>query len=279
MAFLGIDVGGHSIKAGIVSKDGVMLDKEIILTEPEKGRDVVVDNIVKAATVLLERAKNIEAIGVGIPGILDKNGYISYTPNIPLTKYDLGKELKKKLGKKKIVFGNDAHNFALAQHTFGSGKGYDTVVALTLGTGVGSGLIINGKPFVNKGAPELGHTTIKFDANESKCCGNSGCIESFIGRKSFPEGPLEIYKKALVGDKDAIKRFADYGTYLGIAISNFVNMFNPDIVILGGELSNAYNFFKKTMETEILKRSLFKTRVVKSNIKYAGTIGAAILAF
>jgi glucokinase len=272
-------VGGHSIKAGIVTKDGEMLEKEIILTEPEKGREVVVDHIIKAAKILLEKGKKIEAIGIGIPGILDKEGHIFYTPNIPLTKFDLGKALKKEFGKKKIVFGNDAHNFALAQHTFGSGKGLDTVVALTLGTGVGSGLIINGKPFVNKGAPELGHTTIKFDANESKCCGNSGCIESFIGRKSFPEGPLEIYKKALAGDKDAIKRFSDYGTYLGIAVSNFVNIFNPDIVILGGELSNAYNFFKKTMETEILKRALFRTRVVKNSMKYAGTIGAAILAF
>jgi glucokinase len=278
MAVLGIDVGGHSIKAGIVSKKGNILAKEVLLTEADKGRKTVVNNILKIITSLLKKDKTIKSIGIGIPGTINRKGYVNYTPNIPLSNFDLGKELKKTL-KKKLTFGNDADNFALAHQKLGSGKGYQNMICLTLGTGVGSGLIINGELFTNNGAPELGHTTIKYDGPESKCCGNDGCIESFIGRKTFPEGPLEIYKKAVTKDSKAIERFEDYGKHLGIAISNFINIFNPDLVILGGQLSNAYNFFKNSMEKEVKKRTLFKTKIVKSNMREPGIVGAATLAF
>lgn len=279
MTFLGIDVGGQSIRGGIINKEGKILAKEIVLTEADKGRDVVVSNILKIAKSLLKKDKNITGVGIGIPGIIDDKGYVLYTPNIPLSDYDLGKELKKEI-KKKVFFGNDAKNFALAQLYFGLAKGHNTVITLTLGTGVGSGIIIDGKLFSNKGAPELGHTTIKFDAQKSRCCGNDGCIESFIGRRSFGDcTPLELYKRAVVGNKEALKKFSDYGKYLGIAIANFVNIFNPEIIILGGQLSNAYVFFRKTMEEEVQRRSLFKTKIVKNNLREAGMIGSAILAF
>ena len=278
MTVLGIDVGGHSIKAGIVTKGGNITEKDGILIEAEKGRKVVVSDIIKVARGLIKKDKSIKAIGVGIPGIVDKKGYVTYTPNLPLSNYDLGKELKKAL-KKKVVFGNDADCFAIAKHHFGVGKGHETIVCLTLGTGVGSGLILNGKLFSNKGAPELGHTTIKYDGPSSICCGNDGCIETYIGRKSFPEGPLEAYRKALKNDPFALRRFNDFGKYLGVSISNFINIFNPDIVILGGQLSNAFEFFRKSMEEEVKKRALFKTRIVKNKMREAGVIGAAVLAF
>jgi glucokinase len=278
MVVLGIDVGGHSIKAGIVTRKGNITDKETTLTEAEKGRDIVIENIIKIGKLLLKRNKEVTAVGIGIPGIVDKKGYVTYTPNIPLSKYDLGRALRSKLHKR-IVFGNDADNFALAKHKFGAAKDNETIVCLTLGTGIGSGLIINGKLFENKGAPELGHTTIKFDGVKAKCCGNDGCIESYIGRKTFPEGPLEAYRKALAGNQDAKNRFIDFGRYLGIAISNFINIFNPDMVILGGQMSNAYEFFKRSMKKEIDKRTLFKTKVVRSQMHEPGVVGAGILAF
>ena len=233
--------------------------------------------LTKDLSSFAEKDPKIKGIGVGIPGIIDKNGYVTYTPNIPLTECDLGKELRARI-RKKFVFGNDADNFALAKFHFGAGRGHKNIIALTLGTGVGSGIIIDGKLFSNKGAPELGHTTIKFDGKKSICCGNDGCIETFIGRKSFMGSPLDVYKLAMIGDKKALKKFEEYGKLLGVAISNFVNIFNPDIVILGGQLSNAHNFFKKSMEVEVAKRTLFKTRIVKSTMREGGLIGAAILA-
>ena len=277
MAVIGIDVGGHSIKGGIVTNKGVLLEKVVTLTESEKGREAVVENIVKIGEILLHREQDITGIGVGIPGIVEKNGFVIYTPNIPLSNFNLGKVLKERL-KKKLAFGNDADNFALANHRFGAGKGFKNLVCLTLGTGVGSGLILNGKLFSNMGAPELGHTTINYNGRESKCCGNDGCIESFIGRKHFAENPLEVYKNALAGDKKSLEKFDFYGQHLGIAIANFVNIFNPDLVILGGEMSHAYPFFKNKMEEEVKKRALFKTRIVQSKLREGGTIGAAILA-
>jgi len=278
MSFIGIDVGGQSIKGGVVTIRGEVLDKEIVLSEPKKGRAIVVKNILSVIKTLLSKHKDIEAIGIGIPGIVDEKGYIKNTPNLPLSNYNLGTELRKKI-KIKIVFGNDADNFVLAKSHFGVAKGKRIIVALTLGTGVGSGIMIDGSLFSNKGAPELGHTTINFEAEKSKCCNNDGCIESYIGRKSFDEGPLKVYKKALLNDKKALSIFQNYGKYLGIAISNFVNIFNPDVIILGGQLSNAYDFFKTTMEKEVKKRSLFKTKIVRNKMLDAGMIGAAVLAF
>ncbi|MBR9699172.1 ROK family protein [Candidatus Woesearchaeota archaeon] len=279
MTFLGIDVGGQSIKAGIVTKKGELLEKEVCSTEPEKGREAVISNIEKVGRILLSKDKKIEAIGIGIPGIVSREGFVTLTPNIPLSNFDLGKELAE-VFKKKTVFGNDADNFALAQKYFGQGKKFENIITLTLGTGVGSGVILNGELFSNNGAPEFGHTTIKFDGPPSKCCGSNGCVESFLGRKSFKDGgPLDVYKKALRNDKQALKIFEQYGKYLGIALSNFVNIFSPDIVILGGQLSNAFDFFKLSMEHEMKHRSLFKTKVVKNTMREPGTVGSATLAF
>jgi predicted NBD/HSP70 family sugar kinase len=135
------------------------------------------------------------------------------------------------------------------------------------------------KPFVNNGAPELGHTTIKFDGPKANCCHNDGCIESFIGRKSFPEGPLEIYKMAMSGNQEAQKRFSDFGSYLGIAIANFTNIFNPDLVIIGGQLSNAYELFKGSMEEEMAKKVAFQNQGCKKQDERCWSCRAAILAF
>ncbi len=278
MTVLGVDIGGHTIKAGIVTKTGKIKEKVVLLTEADMGSAAVVNNILLAINQLLEKERSVTAIGVGVPGIVDEEGYIIYTPNIPLSDYNLGKELKEEFGLP-LKFGNDADNFALAKLKFGAAKGKKTVVTLTLGTGVGSGLILNGEVFSNKGAPELGHTTINYKATESDCCKNDGCIESFIGRKSFPGGPLEAYKRALQGNKAAIKRFEEYGKMLGIAIANFCNIFNPELVILGGELRNAHEFFKDAMEKEVEKRSLFKTKIIKNKMKQAGVVGAAALWF
>jgi glucokinase len=276
MAAIGIDVGGSSIKAGIVDKKGKIIKKIVLPAEAEKGRKAVVNNIIKALKILLKENKRIFSICFGVPGIIDKNGHVSYSPNLPLSNFSLGRELKSSI-KKKLFFANDADCFALAQLNFGNAKGKNTAICLTLGTGIGSGIIINKKLFTSRGAPELGHTTIKFDSS-SKCCGNNGCLESFIGRKSFSEEPLEVYKKALKGNKSAIKKFEEYGKYLGIALSNFINIFNPEIIILGGEVSNAFSLFKKSMQAEIKKRALFKnTKIVKNNIRDAGIIGAASL--
>src|SRR3989338_6408473 len=141
MAILGIDIGGQSTKAGLVSRQGKVLEKDVFPTEAERGRAFIVTNITQHMKSLATGRK-IDGIGVGIPGIVDSRGFITYTPNIPLSSVDLGKEIRKHF-KVPLFFGNDADNFALAQLRFGAAKGVKTAVTLTLGTGVGSGLIIN----------------------------------------------------------------------------------------------------------------------------------------
>ena len=276
MVVLGIDIGGHTIKAGIVNNNGKIIKKYVIETETNKGKEKVLQNINGLIDLITKNNPEIKKIGIGFPGTIDKKGNVKYSPNIPFSNINLKKELKTT---KKLFFGNDADNFALGTYTLELKQKYKNIIALTLGTGIGSGVIVEGKLFSHNGAPELGHTTIKFDSNKSKCCNNNGCLESFIGTKNLDEEPKETYKKAIKGDKIALKKFQKYGKYLGIAISNFANIFNPELIILGGEVSNAYPFFKKSMEKEIKIRALFMTKVIKSKINDKGIIGAAALCF
>jgi glucokinase len=184
---------------------------------------------------------------------------------LPLSKTDLKKKLNTR---KKVYFENDANCFALGVN---SSIKEENLLALTLGTGIGSGLIVN-KKLLSNGAPELGHTTI--DMN-----GNKKTVEEYLGRKAFPKDPLKVYDKALKGDKKAKKIFSDYGKILGVAISNFINSFNPGTIVLGGKISKSYKFFKDIMQEEIKKRALFKTKIIKNKIKDAAIIGAAKLCF
>ena len=280
---IGIDLGGTTIKSALISKAGKIIKKYETATEAEKGASKVIKNIFLS----IEKVKNgkISGIGIGSPGPMDyKNGVIANPVNLPFKNAPLKKIIQKKF-KIHVFLDNDAKCFTLAEAVFGKGKKYENVVGITLGTGFGCGLAINKKIYHGRGnATEFGHTTIKHDGVKSKS-GNDGSIEEYAAARGITSlfdgkaSPKEIYNLALKGNKKAIEAYNKMGNYLGVGLTNIAYSFDPDIIIIGGKISNAWQFFHKTMESEIKKRYFAKPcPVVKSELKDAGILGAAALA-
>ena len=287
---IGVDIGGTEIKAGLVDKKGNVIKKVVVLTEADQGKNVVIENILKAISLVLKakRFRKNPPIGVGCPGPLDhKKGIIGDSLNLPLKNVRLLDIIKKRF-KTKVALDNDANCFILGEALYGSGKGCNNLIGLTLGTGVGGGIVINKEIYRGKGnAAELGHITIKFNGMIASC-GNDGCIEEYVsGRglirlaESFGlrvEEPLDIYNLALKKNPSAIHLFKEMGIYLGIEIANLVNIFDPDKVILGGSVSGAWNFFSSSLKDEVKKRAINKSQIVRGKLgKNAGIVGAAAL--
>jgi len=281
---IGVDLGGTNIRAGLVLGNKIIKKTEV-KTEANKGKNAVVKNIVKAINNVM--AKDVKGIGIGSPGPLNyKKGIIINPKNIPFKNINLKVILEKKF-RVPIFVDNDANCFALGEALYGSGKNHDCVIGLTIGTGVGGGIVINKKIFHGRmNAGELGHTSIDF--NRIKCnCGNIGCLEEYVSARGVmrlakglkAKNPLEVYKLALNGNKKAIRVFEKMGFYFGIAVTNFVNIFDPDIIIVGGKISNSWKFFSKSMKDTVKKRCVVNKnpKIIKSKLKHAAILGSASL--
>ena len=279
---IGVDLGGTNIKTALVTQKGKIIKKYETKTEAKKGTKTVINNIVNAIETV--KVNNVAGIGIGCPGPLNyKSGTVLNPVNLPFRNVPLKNILAKKL-KLPVYLDNDANCFTLAEATFGQGKPYDAVVGLTLGTGVGSGIVINKKIYHGKGnAAEFGHSTINYDGPKSRC-GNHGCIETHIGARGIitihnhKGNPFLIYKQALEGNKKAIKTYEKMGYYLGIGLTNIIYALDPDIIVIGGKISNSWKYFSKSMNKTIKERYFSKpSKIVKSNLKEAGILGAAAL--
>ncbi len=183
---------------------------------------------------------------------------------------------------------NDANCMALGESTFGYGKNIKNLVCVTLGTGVGAGIVINNKIYTGRSnAGELGHITI--DINGYKCkCGRRGCLEEYVSARGIKrtakklginKNILEIYEMAKLGSIKAKKVYETTGTYLGIGLSTLVKLLDPDLIVIGGGISNAGDLILKPAVKEMKKRTFFRTPSVKiAKLKdNAGAIGAACL--
>jgi glucokinase len=263
MVNIGLDIGGTNIKSGIVYNNKII--KKVVI-KTGKTKQQIIQNIISSIEQL--DCKNIDFIGVGCPGPADyEKGVILKTPNIPLNGVNIKKILQKKFCKN-VKMNNDANCFALGESIRLKKM---NVIGLTLGTGVGGGIIINNKIYSGKGnAGELGHCTINFKAKKSRC-GNNGCLEEYISKRAI----IKNYHK----DPDKLRSKKDWdeiGTFLGIGITNLANTFDPDMITIGGGISNSFNFFQKKMNHQIKKRALNKVKVVKGS-QDSGILGAANL--
>jgi glucokinase len=290
--YIGIDIGGTNIKGVLTDLNGSILSFKKISTEKkapeiENGICSIVENF-KAFNA--DSANRIKAIGIGAAGSIDKEkGVILTSANIQAwKKYPLVKIIESRTGIKTFLE-NDANAAVIGELWTGNGKNYKNWVMLTLGTGIGGGVIIDGMVYTGRSgsAMEVGHTTI--DYKGKKCvCGNRGCLERYAsatamvetaksGLKKHPKSSVNkriknekltskmVYEEALKGDTFAKNVLAETSEYLGIGISNLLSIFNPEAVILGGGLSNAYKFIlpivKKTVEERVQPG-------LKENIKY-----------
>jgi len=309
--FFGVDVGGMSIKGGIISSLGKIIYKEAIKTNGDnpitfkKTIEKLILNLTKKSK---EEKLNITKIGFGVPGIIDKEkGTIVKMANIGCTNFSL-KEICDEFNLE-LYLSNDANVAVLAEQKFGVAKGYSNVVMLTLGTGIGGGVIIDNKLFEGNKArgTELGHSLIKL--NGEKCgCGRRGCLEAYASAKSLIRDTKKMMEKhkdslmwsysqnkienvngktsfecAKLNDKYAKKVVSNYIKYLGEGMLDYCNIFRPEVFVIGGGLSNQGDCLKKLLEDYLIKQDYGyegspESKVLIAELKNdAGIIGAASL--
>lgn len=301
---LGIDIGGTNIRAAIVDINGEILKRKKIKSDARTGIEKVVENLTDVIKQFDPYSKKF--IAIGIPGIIDQGkGVLTQAPNISGVKnYPIVKKLSDYISTTNVLIENDANAAALGEFWKGSGSGANSMLMLTIGTGLGGGIILNRELWRGEDgmAGEIGHIVINSDG--PKCnCGNYGCLESFVSaeavRRSVSENeklkellsgtppddiPEKIMEFALGGNTESIKIWKDLGINLGIGITSLINLLNVDSVIIGGGVSNAWELFEKYMQGEIENRALRGPweRVTVSRAKLgdeAGIMGCAYLAF
>ncbi len=309
---IGIDLGGTYIKAGIVQQEGKIIKKISLPTNAGLGTDAILKQIQLAIAGLLEYTSlNITGIGIGMPGIVEPSGgMVKNPPNLPGWKeVPVGSILQSKF-KLPVFVENDANAAAIGELIFGSGKNLKNFIFVTLGTGVGGGIIVNGKLFRGSlgGAGEIGHITI--DYNGPKCnCGSRGCIEAYLGNSYLVKRikrklksnasslinklasennnkltPYIINLAARGGDKLAIDFIAESGRLLGFALSSVVNLFDIHNIIIGGGVAGFGKFLTQPLQSAIKERVLTpskkKISVRLAKLKNnAGIQGASALFF
>ena len=259
--YVGVDLGGTKIYTALANENGEVLKEIITPTEASKGYEKIVDKIKDGIRFVVSEVgiDSIRAIGIGSPGPLEvKKGIIAEPPNLPFRNYNIVETLENEF-KVKVYLDNDANAATLAEHTFGQGIGTENMVFITASTGVGAGAILNGKLYrgSTSNALELGHTTVKYDGD--KCgCGNRGCVESLasgtaikkIADKKLLDEKIEttlrnydvitskeVFEEAASGDKVSKEIIRETIGYLGVAVANAANSFDPDLIVLGDRKS------------------------------------------
>ncbi|MBI4725613.1 ROK family protein [candidate division TA06 bacterium] len=304
---LGLDLGGTNIK-------GVLLDAKTLKpvhrlqvpTSARRGARAVIGTMAAAIRKLVGWAAankmSVRAIGIGSAGLVNR-GTVRNSPNLPgwQDAVPLEQLLKNELKGLNVplAIDNDANCFVLAETFCGAVKGYQDVVGLTLGTGVGGGIVLGGKLYrgFTGGAGELGHVSIKYDG-PSCLCGNKGCLEAMVGagaivrRYRFLNSKfkiqnskftvVEISVRAKRGEVAAVKALAETGILLGVGLANYVNIFNPQAIVIGGGVAQAGKYIMKPVVREMKQRAMpYNALGVKVKLArlgpWAGAIGAALL--
>lgn len=310
---VGVDLGGTTFTVGVMDFEGNVLSRLDTDTPVEDGPNAVMNKIVEYIDMSMEKAgltqNDILGVGLGAPGILDVDRGINiFSPNLKWHNVDMVSPIKNHLNVP-VFIENDVRVAALGERRFGAGKGKKYMIFIALGTGIGSGIIINGELFRGSigGGGEIGHMVI--DGNGPKCnCGNYGCFEalaagpSMVARaeKAIKSGletkifdladkditkitPALIYKAAKMGDKVALDVFRETSYYLGLGLVTLTTVFNPECIIVGGGIAKSWDILMPPAIQMVKTRSFPGSRDVVEIIPAelgdsAGMIGACVLA-
>ncbi|MBN2542580.1 ROK family protein [bacterium] len=311
-AAIGVDLGGSFIKIGLISSKGRILQFKEEPT-PEGGPETILQGILTLILTFVKEYSNeyeILGVGIGLPGVVQfKEGFVINPPNMPGWKsFNVLQFFKSKLDLP-VFIDNDANVMALAEAVWGAGKDCRQIVCLTLGTGVGGGIVIDKELYhgASGGAGELGHVIVQ--AGGRQCgCGNKGCLEAYLGANyiiahtvelldSYPASilnkiysesaeltPPDILEAVKADDPLGMKIVDEMAYYLGIGIGSIINVFNPDMVIIGGGLCNFGEYLlgpARKVAEECAMEGLFEdVKIVQAEFKNrAGVIGAGSLVF
>ncbi len=314
MYYLGIDLGGMSIKAGVCDENGNILVKDTCVTVRNEDGDRIINDMAKLCLKVIADANltvsDIEYAGIASPGSADcERGIIIYAATLPFLNYPIAEKLSERTGIKKIYVENDANAAAKGEATFGAAKGCKSSVLVTLGTGVGGGVIIDGNVYTgfNFSGGELGHMVIE-KGGELCPCGRRGCMESYASAS----GLIKLTKKRMQEDKDSIMWslcegnidnvngktafdamrdddesgkavVKEYIEYLACGIINFINIFQPEVLSIGGGICKEGETLLAPLREIIAKEEYSRHSEKKTQLKIAklgndaGIIGAASL--
>ena len=318
MYYIGVDLGGTNIAAGIVNSEFQIVKKGSVPTnvagrtaeEIIKDMGALCDSLVKDAGLTFD---DIEYVGIASPGAIDPvRGVVNYANNLPFSRFPIADTLKKFIPVKKVLVENDANAAAKGEAVAGAAKGVGDVVMITLGTGVGGGIIIDHKVYsgFNYAGAELGHSVIEYNGRQCSC-GRKGCWEAY----SSATGLINMTKEKLAeceakgiptlmtdfvkeegkvsgktafaamkkGDAPAKEVVDMYIGYLGCGLSNIINIFQPEILVIGGGICNEKHYLTDPLE-KIIKEETYGNEAIKpTTLKIAelgndaGIIGAAVL--
>lgn len=297
---VGVDVGGTNIKLGLVNSSGRIISRSRLVTKSYiHNKKTLISALGQAILDLLStkdiKKRDVCGIGIGLPGLIDpQNGVVKVLPNIPGWKNVPLKKLLQSQLKIPTFLENDVNLITLAEWKFGAGKGYKNFICITLGTGVGGGLIFDNEIYRGAGfaAGEIGH--IPINENGKACnCGGWGCFESYVGNKSILKRAKQIIKKPLKEmkdvyrlakrkDKKALKLWDEMAEHLAAGLVGPINLLNPELIVIGGGISNHYPFFIKQVKAIVKNRAMsVQGRMVKfARAKLgddAGIVGAQVL--
>ncbi|MGQ0764205.1 MAG: ROK family protein [Gemmatimonadota bacterium] len=311
---VGVDLGGTNIVVGSLSVDGTrQYSMRSEPTRPDQGAEAVVDRMIRSIdTVIAEttaasgaRRSSCMGVGIGAPGPLDRErGIVITTPNLGWSNFPLRSVIEERVGLRSTL-DNDANCATLGEWWLGAARGANNVVGMTIGTGIGGGLILNGRLYhgASDVAGEIGHTTIDMTGRRCKC-GNYGCLEAYASGPSIAErarealagddssrlhelvgGNLEkltaatVYEAAKLGDEIALEVVRETARFLGTGLANLLNLFNPDVVVIAGGVTQAgaalFEPLNREMRRRAFKPAIEACRVVAGALPgTAGVVGA-----
>lgn len=302
----GIDVGGTTVKMGLFQEDGIVLDKWEIVTRTENKGEAILPDIAASVLGKMEEKglskEDVIGLGIGVPAPITADGIVKNTANLGWGYKEVTRELEELTGMK-VAPGNDANVAALGEMWLGGGKGCKNMIMVTLGTGVGGGIIIDGKMLVGAtgAGGEIGHLTVNYEEEECCGCGKKGCLEMYASatgitrlanrrlRKDDAETVLrnsEISAKTVFdavkeGDTVAIEIAEEFGKILGYALANLAAACNPEVIVIGGGVSKAGNVLFDYIVEPFMERAFFADKDTKFELALlgndAGICGAAKL--
>lgn len=318
MYYIGVDLGGTNIAIGIVNEQFEIVKKGSVPTKPERGADAVIEDMGALALKLISDANltldDVIYAGVATPGTANsETGVVEYANNIPFLNYPLADKLSAILGGKKVYIENDANAAAKAEAIAGVAKGVPIAVMITLGTGLGGGVVIDGKVFsgFNFAGAELGHSVIEY--NGKPCtCGRRGCWEAYssatglvnmtkehilkareLGIKTSMENMIggdlskisarTAFNAQKEGDKVGMEVVDEYISYLACGIANLINIFQPNVLVIGGGVCNEGENLMRPLREKVYSETYTRNADKQTEIKVAelgndaGIIGAAVL--
>ena len=311
---VGVDIGGTNLEVGLVPVRGDgLVGRRSRRTRPEEGADAVVDRVVEMVREALEELyeveegeAEVEGVGIGCPGPLDRAaGVVVTTPNLGWRNYPVRDRIAEALNLP-AALDNDANCAALGEWWQGAGQGSRVLVALTLGTGIGGGIVVDGRVFhgVADVAGEIGHTTVNLAGRRCKC-GNYGCLEAYASGPNIAQRAVEglesgeesvlpelvggelsrisaatISEAALQDDRYAVHVLTETAEILGTGIANVMNLLNPDVVVIAGGVTRAGELLFAPLRSEVRRRAFSRAvescRIVPAGLPdSAGIVGAA----